>query len=130
MDMVASITPELFAGSPVEADYLRLAPNPENWTTLVEKLVQLDSQVLDWSAESIRSITAPTLIIIGDSDSVRPEHAVDMFRLRGGGVDGDLAGLPNAQLAVLPATTHIGVLFRVDWLESMITEFLAAPAPQ
>ncbi len=128
-EMVQTITPELFAGSPPEADYMRLAPNPENWPTLVEKLVQLDSNVEDWPAESIQAITAPTFIIIGDSDSVRPEHAVDMFRLRGGGVDGDLAGLPNAQLAVLPATTHIGVLFHVDWLHSMITEFLDAPMP-
>jgi pimeloyl-ACP methyl ester carboxylesterase len=130
--MVETITPELFAGSPPETDYLALAPNPENWPTLVEKLVQLelDSEGQAWPAESIQSITAPTLIIIGDSDVVRPEHAVDRFRLRGGGVDGDLAGLPNAQLAVLPATTHVGVLFRVDWRHSMITQFLDTPMPE
>ncbi len=128
-EMVETITPELFAGSPVETDYRALAPNPEYFPTLVEKLVQLERDTQDWPAEDIQGIESPTLIIIGDSDAVRPEHAVDLFRLRGGGVNGDLTGLPNAQLAVLPATTHLGVLFRVDWMIPMITEFLDAPMP-
>jgi pimeloyl-ACP methyl ester carboxylesterase len=85
-----------------------------------------------WPAEAIRSIKAPTLIVLGDSDIVRPEHAVEMFRLLGGGVMGDLrpssfAGLQNSQLAMLPGTTHITVAHRADWLVSMITEFLDMP---
>ncbi len=47
---------------------------------------------------------------MADSDNVRPEHAVEMFRLLGGGVVGDLSGLPNVQLAVLPGTTHITLI--------------------
>ena len=48
-------------------------------------------------AETIQAIQAPTLLIIGDSDLVRPEHAVEMFRLLGGGVFGDTpAGLPKS----------------------------------
>jgi len=54
-----------------------------------------------------------------------------MFRRRGGGVNGDLAGLLNAQLAILPGTTHISVLMRTDWLIPMTVEFLdgTTPAP-
>ena len=66
----------------------------------------------------------PVLLMIGDSDIVRPEHTMQMFRLLGGGVAGDLAGLPASQLAVLPATSHVGLLERVDWLQSMIIDFL------
>ena len=124
-----NLTPEFFAGSPMEVEYTRLAPQPENWSTLIAKLVALDKEVQDWS-KYMQAIKSPTLIIIGDSDAIQPEHAVDMFQLRGGGVDGDMTGLPNAQLAVLPGTTHSGVLFRVDWLDSMITEFLDAPTPE
>ena len=47
-----------------------------------------------------------------------------MFRLLGGGVNGDVAGLSRSRLAVLPGTTHVGVLGRVDWLGSMILDFL------
>jgi hypothetical protein len=68
------------------------------------------------------------MLIIGDSDIVQPEHAVEMFRLRGGGVAGDLVGLPPARLAVLPGTTHVTLVQRTDWLSSMVGEFLDAEA--
>jgi pimeloyl-ACP methyl ester carboxylesterase len=127
---IEQITPEAFAGSPWREEYDRIAPNPEDFPTLVAKLKELDMQLQDWPDEDIRSIEAPALLIIGDSDVVRPEHAVEMFRLLGGGVAGDLAGLPNSQLAVLPGTTHVGLVERADWLLSMIGEFLDAPTPE
>ena len=74
--------------------------------------------------EAIRAIKAPTLLIIGDSDVVRPEHTVELFRLLGGGVAGDLTGLLRSQLAVLPGTTHVTLADRAEWLVSMITQFL------
>ncbi len=52
-----------------------------------------------------------------------------MLRLRGGGVFGDLAGLPSSQLAILPGTTHVGMLDRADWLAPMVSAFLDAPVP-
>ena len=69
----------------------------------------------------MRAITAPTFIVVGDSDGTRPKHAVSMFRLRGGGVFGDIAGLPAARLVILPGTTHVGMLHRADWLVPMVT---------
>jgi hypothetical protein len=55
-----------------------------------------------------------------------PEHAVEFFRLLGGGVVGDISGLPSCRLAVLPSTTHITLVHRADWLASMVEEFLEA----
>ncbi|MBZ0289435.1 MAG: alpha/beta hydrolase [Anaerolineae bacterium] len=130
IDMIKTLTPEAFAGSPPETDYLSIAPNPEDFPRLVEKLVALDSVVQDWPAEDIQGIQSPTLLIFGDSDVIQLEHAVEMFQLRGGDVNGDLVGLPSAQLAILPATTHIGVMFRTDWVTSMVAEFLDAPLPE
>ena len=75
-------------------------------------------------------MTTPMLLIIGDSNIVRPEHTMKMFRLLGGGIIGDLAGLPAQQLAELPGTSHVGLLDRVDWLKSMILEFLGTPVPR
>lgn len=129
-EMIKSITPEVFAGTPIETDYRSLAPNPDHFPILVEKLVQLDTTVQDWPAEDMQAIESPTLVIIGDSDAIRPEHAVDLFRLRGGGVNGDLTGLPQAQLAIIPGATHTSVLSRADLLIPIITGFLdAAPPP-
>lgn len=127
---IEQITPEVFDGTPWREAYDRTAPHPEAFPALVAKLTQLDKTPFAWPSEAVRAITAPTLIIIGDSDGTRPEHAVAMFRLRGGGVFGDVAGLPAAQLAVLPGTTHVGMLDRADWLLAMVPPFLDAPLPQ
>jgi pimeloyl-ACP methyl ester carboxylesterase len=130
--MFPSITPEMFAGSPMETEYRRLAPNPGDFPTLVEKLKTLDTTDFAWPEDDIRGIAAPTLIVLGDSDGVRLEHAVEFFKLRGGGVMGDLSGLPQSQLAVLPGTSHFvppgsGVLDRAEWLRAMIPPFLDPP---
>jgi pimeloyl-ACP methyl ester carboxylesterase len=135
LEMIPTLTPEAFAGSPIEEAYLRTAPNPDDFPTLVAKLKQLDMEPFAWPPEDIRGIVAPTLLIIGDSDAIRLEHAVELFRLLGGGVMGDLAGLPKSQLAVLPGTSHFippgsGVLDRAAWLVPMIGEFLYAPMPE
>jgi pimeloyl-ACP methyl ester carboxylesterase len=132
VEMFPSITPEMFAGTPMEEEYLRLAPNPDDFPKLVMKLKDLDTTPFAWPEDDIRSIAAPTLIMLGDSDLIRLEHAVEMFRLLGGGVMGDLAGVPSSQLAVLPGTTHFmppgsGIIDRTDWLLAMIVPFLDAP---
>jgi pimeloyl-ACP methyl ester carboxylesterase len=132
--MFPSITPEMFAGSPMETEHQRLSPDPEGFPKLVEKLKTLDTTDFAWPDEEIRGIGAPTLIVLGDSDGVRLEHAVEFFKLRGGGVMGDLSGLPESQLAVLPGTTHFvppgsGVLDRAEWLRAMIPPFLDPPPP-
>jgi pimeloyl-ACP methyl ester carboxylesterase len=135
LEMIPTIAPEAFAGSPIEEAYLRTAPNPDDFPNLVAKLKRLDMEPFAWPPEDIREIAAPTLLIVGDSDAIRLEHAVELFRLLGGGVMGDLAGLPKPQLAVLPGTTHFvppgsAVLDRTDWLVPMIGGFLDAPMPE
>jgi pimeloyl-ACP methyl ester carboxylesterase len=117
-------------GSVWHQAYLRVAPDPSAWPVLVAKNNELDRTFAGWTDEDIKAITTPALLIIGDSDIVRPEHTMKMFRLLGGGVIGDMAGLPASQLAVLPGTSHIGLLDRVDWLQSMILEFLGSPEPR
>jgi pimeloyl-ACP methyl ester carboxylesterase len=132
LEMFPSITPELFAGSPIEEAYAQTAPNPDDFPKLVEKLTQLDTTAYAWPQRDIARIAAPTLIVLGDSDGVRLEHAVELFGLLGGGVMGDLEGLPKSQLAVLPGTAHyvppgFGLLDRTEWLLAMIAPFLDAP---
>jgi pimeloyl-ACP methyl ester carboxylesterase len=130
MEGLGNMKPEMMLGSPWHDEYVRLAPDPDHFAEFFAKKTEMDRQTKDVPAEQIQNIKSPVLIIIGDSDLVRPEHAVEMFRLLGGGVFGDLAGLPNSRLAILPGTTHVGVSTRGDWLVSMIDEFLKAPIPE
>jgi hypothetical protein len=73
---------------------------------------------------------------VGDSDAIRLEHAVEFFRLLGGGHMGDMVGPPESRLAVLPGTTHFippgfGMLDRAEWLLPMARAFLdEQPAPE
>ena len=127
---IAELTPEIMRGTPWYEEYANVAPNPEDFPRLVEKLKRLDAEEFAWPEEDIQAIAAPTLLIYGDADVFRPEHMVELFRLLGGGVPGDLTGLPKARLAVLPGTTHITVMNRIDWLLPMITEFLDEPMPE
>jgi len=117
-------------GSVWHKAYVRVAPDPSRWPDLVAKNFELDRTFAGWPDEDIQAVTPPVLLIIGDSDIVRPEHTMKMFRLLGGGVIGDIAGLPASQFAVLPGTSHVGMLDRVDWLRSMILEFLGSPEPR
>jgi pimeloyl-ACP methyl ester carboxylesterase len=126
MDNLQELKPEHLAGTPFEQDYAKVAPSPGDWPKLIEKITQMDADLPEWTADDIRDIAAPTMLVIGDSDIVQPEHAVEMFRLLGGGVIGDLAGLPRSRLAVLPGTTHVTLVQRADWLASMVGEFLDA----
>jgi pimeloyl-ACP methyl ester carboxylesterase len=96
--------------------YLKAAPHPERLQTFHDKSVKRMLEFKDMRDEEIRSIAAPTLVMIGDADVVRPEHAVEMFRL-----------LPHARLAVLPGTDHMAIVKRADWVVSMIEAFLDAP---
>jgi pimeloyl-ACP methyl ester carboxylesterase len=131
MDGLAEMKPEMMYGSAWHEEYTQIAPHPEDFATLFAKKTHMDRNLKDVPAEVIASIEAPTLLIIGDSDLVRPEHVVEMFRLLGGGVFGDTpAGLPNSQLAVLPGTSHVTLVSRAELLLSIIPPFLDAPMPE
>ena len=130
MEGEKKMKPEDFAGTPWLKAYLRIAPHPGDWPKLVTKIKELDVNWRGLSDDQLRSIKIPTLLIVGDADVVRPEHVVQMFRLLGGGVPGDLVGLPRSQLAVLPGTTHVTLITKTDWLLSMVRPFLDAPLPK
>jgi len=120
---IENITPEMFDGTSWRNAYDRIAPDPSAFPMLVQKLKRLDMTPFEWP---IDDLVAPALILVGDSDGTRLEHAIEMFRHLGGGVFGDLAPeLPASQLAILPGTTHVGMLERADWISGMVTEFLA-----
>lgn len=125
---IAQITPEVFAGSPMETGYKAAAPNPEDWPVLVEKLKDLDAQEFAWPDADVAAIPMPVLLVYGDSDVTRPEYAVELFKILGGGVPADMTGsLPRAQLAILPGTTHITlVMNHPERLVGMIEDFLSA----
>ena len=117
--------------TPMYPPYARVAPRPDDWPVLITKMGELVKQDYDWSKE-VAAIQAPTLIVVGDADSVRTAHAVQFFELLGGGqADGgwDGSGMSSARLAVLPATTHY-TIFSSPVLASTVAPFLDTPMPE
>ncbi|GIG68194.1 alpha/beta fold hydrolase [Phytomonospora endophytica] len=124
LDGIADLRPEHLHGSEFHEEYLRTAPDPDGWPNLVEKVKAQDAAPEQWTREEVSALEAPAFIVLADSDIVRNEHAVEFFGLLGGGVAGDLVGLPASRLAILPGSTHTTIPQRADWLAPMIGEFL------
>ena len=118
------LAPEMFEGTPIKTDYDSLAPDPKHFAAFVNKMKKFVTTSYDFGADKIRAIRSPTLIISADGDGVTPEHAVEMYRFRGGGYMVDFGPIPAAQLAILPGSSHISVMFQTEWLVSMIVPFL------
>ena len=114
--------------SPMYQAYAKIAPRPQDWGVLFQKLGEMLSKDYDWSRE-VKEIKSPTLLVVGDADAVRPAHVVEFFELLGGekkdaGWDG--SGMSNARLAILPGTTHYNISMSQK-MASAAAEFLAAP---
>lgn len=125
-EAMASLTPDMLRGSPFYEEYARINPHPENFDLLVAKVKEYLRTNQPFSPAAIQAIRAPVLTIMADSDVFRPEHGVEVFRLTGGGVNGDMVGLPKSQLAVLPGATHVSMASKVDLLMAIVPQFLDA----
>ena len=114
----------MFESTPIKTEYDKLAPDPKHWKDFINKMKKFVTTSYDFGADKIKAIRSPTLIIAADGDGVSPEHAVEMYRLRGGGYMIDFGPIPAAQLAIFPGSSHISVMMQTEWLLSMITPFL------
>lgn len=124
-DIFSIIKPAFFEKTPLKTEYDRLAPDKTHWAEFVTKLAKFDAQPFDLGIENVKKIKKPILIIKGDNDGVELEHIAEIYKAFGGGVSGDMAGLPKSQLAIIPATTHVTLMMATDALMKVISPFLA-----
>lgn len=126
LDAIPKLTAEAFKGSPIEAEYKRLSPIPDQFSKFVERMVAADSKGNDLSADQLQSTTAPMFFIHGDADGIRLEHVAEMFRRKGGEIHGDLRPRSASRLAILPNTTHVTLMQRISIIVPMVNDFLDA----
>jgi pimeloyl-ACP methyl ester carboxylesterase len=108
--------PADFAPAVLKDHYDKVAPNPKNWPQLVAKVKKMVLEFKGFTPEQMKSIKSPVLITLGDRDGIRPEHAVEMFRL-----------IPNSQLAIIPGADHLTLWMNPDKLLPAIAAFLNEP---
>jgi pimeloyl-ACP methyl ester carboxylesterase len=128
MDQMSAAAAEPMKQSPLYEQYARLAPRVEDWPVLIGKISDALKVDYDWTADIAR-ITARTLLVYADADSVRPDHIVELFGLLGGGLRDagwDNSAQPSNQLAILPGRTHYDV-YLAPALAPIVVGFLDAP---
>src|SRR3954451_13246224 len=96
-----------------KAAYEAVAPNPEDFFPFLERMQPVVHDWPGWTDDQVRSVKAPTLLVIGDRDFVRLDHAAEMLEL-----------FPDSRLAVLPGTRHTEVMQRSEQLRALV-----APSP-
>jgi pimeloyl-ACP methyl ester carboxylesterase len=126
--------PGMLAGTGLEAEYKRLSPTPDSLDALIVKLKVMENLPYAWPEPRIRELSNRTMVVVGDADGMSLEHALKLFVLRGGGdreaaVKGFLSGAPRARLAVLPATSHVGMMARPQLIVDVVTPFLDDEKP-
>ena len=134
-EAIGGLSAKDFAGSPVETAFKEHTPDVKAYATYLEKMKALNINDQNISDEQMRSIAAKTMVIVGDADGVTLEHALAMFKLRGGGDQeaaetGVLQKAPDARLVVLPAMSHVGLSGESDLLVPMVTAFLDDAPPK
>jgi pimeloyl-ACP methyl ester carboxylesterase len=121
---------EFMKDTPMYQHYQQVAPRPDDFPRLLDKIGESMSKDFDFS-EEVRTLKVPTLIVAADADMAPPSHYVEVFKLLDGGLrDGGWMGEGRPKgghaLAILPGLTHynlgISPLFA-----TVILDFLNAP---
>ena len=109
MEAVSSTQLEQFKQTPFYKRYAAVAPHPEQFSQLLDRMGELMKKDYDWRAE-IKALRVPTLLLFADHDAVSTRHIADFFALFDGGVrDPGWEGKPQyarARLAIVPGYTH------------------------
>ncbi|MGH2727716.1 MAG: alpha/beta fold hydrolase, partial [Actinomycetota bacterium] len=119
---------QMFAATPADAPMFEplaslhgeLSPHgPEHWPVLFAKFNEMVKIEVILDAPALAGITAPTLVLASDDDMVTLEHTIGMFR-----------AIPNAQLAIVPGTSHMLAMEKPELVKDLIRDFLRSePAP-
>src|SRR2546427_5970180 len=110
---VSAAAAEFMKDTPMYQLYQKVAPRPEDFPRLLDKIGASMSKDFDY-ADEVRGLQVPTLIVAADADMAPPSHYVEVFKLLGGGLrDGGwmAEGRPMGghALAILPGLTHYNI---------------------
>jgi pimeloyl-ACP methyl ester carboxylesterase len=129
-EFIPQMSVEMFLAMPFFAETHKQSANPDGYVAFLKKMITLEHEPMAWE-EDVKKLKTPVLIIAGDADVATLEHIINMFKLLGGGVMGDMGNpLPESRLAVLPATSHTAVITQTDLLLAFIEPFLKGETPK
>jgi len=111
--------------TPMYKSYMAVAPNPEDFPRLLDRMGELMRKPFDWS-EDVKKLQMPVMLVYADSDMFRPEHIVRFYQLLGGGLKDagwNREHMSRNRLAILPDLTHYDI-FLAPELPRTVMPFL------
>jgi pimeloyl-ACP methyl ester carboxylesterase len=106
-------------GQAMTTAYAAVSPDgAEHWPVVAEKSITMYQSQPTWSADDLRVIQTPTLVVAGDDDLTPLSHSCSLYE-----------ALPKGQLAIVPGASHAVGWEKPELLGSLITAFLANPEP-
>ena len=128
--MMGAAMADNLKGTPMYESYMRLAPRPEDFGRLLDKMGASMAQDFDFSDE-VRGLQVPTMFMAADADMFPPSHAVEAFALLDGGQrDGGWMGESRPKgghaLAIVPGVQHYNILTSPVFAQTVLA-FLDAP---
>lgn len=113
---------EFMKDTPMYQSYIEIAPNPEDFPRLLDRIGAAMSTPYDW-ADDAKRLAMPVMLVYGDSDMFRPEHMIEFYKLLGGGLR-DAGWMREHQsqnrLAILPGLTHYDIFFAPELIATVL----------
>jgi pimeloyl-ACP methyl ester carboxylesterase len=92
----SAIDPDADPHPAIAAGYAQISPDgADHFPVVHAKLTRMGWEEPTLDASELAGITSRTLVMVADDDEVVLEHAIGMYR-----------GLPDAELSVVPGTSH------------------------
>jgi pimeloyl-ACP methyl ester carboxylesterase len=129
---VSSAAMPMMKNTPMYQSYVKIAPHPEQFPVLLDRIGEFMRQRYDWTAD-LKKLAMPTLLVWGDSDMMRPEHMVEAYKLLGGGqkdAGWQREHISKNRLAILPNVTHYDMFIAPSLVPTVlpfIDGYAAAP---
>jgi len=101
-----------------KAFYEAVAVDPANWPVFFDKTAQMWREEPTLIVDDLKSVQAPTLVLVGDDDAVYFDHTIALYE-----------GIAGSQLCVVPGTSHVVVLEKAALFEELVLAFLAETSP-
>lgn len=96
VDWAKQLSPETFHPNLARLVYLDIAPEPENFGQMIDKVVDMWLAEPTWTTEDLGTISSPVLVVEDRVGlAIRPDHTYSMVR-----------AIPGAQLALVDETNH------------------------
>jgi pimeloyl-ACP methyl ester carboxylesterase len=116
--MPEAIDPDRYPHEALEPGYTELSPDgPEHYPIVAAKLMRMNWEEPTLAASELSEVRSRTLVMLADDDEVTLEHAIEMYR-----------ALPDAELAIVPGTSHALLHEKPALCNSILMEFLTAEA--